>query len=178
MAFINGKKILTIIKGGGGSTGGGSTGGGNEIELTTLAGTTWKLKEPFNTDEEQLAYNINFISNNEKFIGFLYVPEQGLFYIDENENIVTIYNEIAKVFNGNEEYKTLKITGGADATNKYAIDALKHTANLISVDGGGSTGGGSTGTSANIAAKCRVNTLTITNANVSIVDDNTIKLEV
>lgn len=130
MAYINGKKILAIIKGGGGSTGG-------DIAINTLNGTTWKIKDPFNTDKDQIVRNINFVSNNENFICLLYAPESGLFYIDENENIVTVFDETNSTWNANEAYRTLKITGGDDVEKHDAIGDIKYIATLIAVEGGG-----------------------------------------
>lgn len=134
MAFINGKKVLTIIKGSGGA--------GGDIAITTLNGTTWKLKDPFNTDDATFVYNLNFISNNENFVAIAYTPESGLFYIKENDDVVKAYDETTNTYN--EAYRTFKITGGADVGRIDAIGDLKHIANLISVDGG-SSGSTSTG---------------------------------
>lgn len=100
-------------------------------DITDLTGSVWEFKDPFVIDEETSAWNLDFISNGQKFKFMLYDPGDGMEILSLDDQFVEIYNEVANVFLS--QYRRITITGGNDVTNKVAIGNLKYFANLISV---------------------------------------------
>lgn len=106
--------------------------------MTNLTNSKWTLKTPFNKDEEQFIANLNFTSNNEQFKCILYTPESGLQYVTDDEELITVYAEVADELV--EEYATIEITGGNDVENKEVIGSLEYFYNHLSGGSGNSEG--------------------------------------
>lgn len=108
------------------------------VTLTDLTGSTWKLKDtlPLAAD---FTYNINFTSNAKNFTQMgsrlTIDPTQGSFshlkYINASETITAAIISTAATSWMNNNYKTIKITGGTDATNATLISWLYANATLV-----------------------------------------------
>lgn len=107
----------------------------NEIDImsglniwsgTDLTGTSWVLNNNLSYTSDIRCF-INFTSNSTNFNVFFFFKFSGL-------DVSLDYSD-TRVYYGswnNEAYKTISITGGADATNNTLINWLQNNATLIS----------------------------------------------
>lgn len=90
-----------------------------------LTGSTWLLSSAFPEDSEDVTFNLNFTSNDTQFTKISYIKDElALYYIKSDGSKTTAYFVQDNVW-ANDEYQTIVISGGTDATNTSAISWLK-----------------------------------------------------
>lgn len=110
-----------------------------EVEITDLTGTTWELNDDLNLSYQESLnpmtsqFNINFNSDESTFdkLNFGYFLNNlnnpfGAYYLGSSQT-----NVYSKDGWSNENYKTIKITGGTDATNADLIAWLQENATQV-----------------------------------------------
>lgn len=110
--------------------------------ITDLTGTVWYFNEVLEQIQESFYYNINFTSNNISYIkiswSYSSIPQASmtLKYSPNINSDTTVYNDgvgvIFDYWDNLETYRTISITGGADATNSNLISWLQDNATLLS----------------------------------------------
>lgn len=117
-------------------------------QVSDLTDTTWEIDAYPDLLGGQPRYLINFTANNENFVGIMLgqvddIDPRWLTYLYNLSGIASdlhAYNSYGATPGWlNESYRTITITGGADATNATLIAWLENNATLIS--GGGGDGG-------------------------------------
>lgn len=95
--------------------------------ITDLTGTTWVGNNSLSIDFGVNTYNINFTSNN---VNYTSITLNGV-QVNIRYNSTTVYDD----FNNwtNNEYKTIQITGGTDATNSNLISWLQANATQVEI---------------------------------------------
>ena len=101
-----------------------------------LTGTTWSINENYGTTQLPLKY-INFTSNNINYDGIYMEYDDGDYYLvyasyNSNPSFITVVAYYPGYwFENYDDYKTITITGGSDATNSTLINWLEANATQI-----------------------------------------------
>lgn len=97
------------------------------MSVTDLTGTTWILNNSIMTRSSGY-YNINFTNNNASYtnINWTYLDDDDFFALYYGSTNVYVYSG-GPIWNS-ENYKTIQITGGTDATNSNLISWLQNNA--------------------------------------------------
>lgn len=102
--------------------------------VTDLTGSTWLLNTTIDRDDVSLFKNINFTSNGNNYttiqIICFYDSDDGWYGPSIDYNTTNVY--YAGSWSSND-YKTINITGGTDATNSDLISWLQTNATLQSI---------------------------------------------
>lgn len=98
-----------------------------------LSQTRWQWEKSLKQFTESFEFNFNFVSNGVSYEKIIFYPETGLMYLRNNDlEQITVYTILDGVGSWvKEEYETVFITGGIDATNVNKINLLKVYASKI-----------------------------------------------
>lgn len=94
------------------------------MPITDLTGTKWLINERLNTSNE-FTYSLNFISNSNTYTSIELITG---FFDQLNYGLWIVFEDGMWQ---NEAYRTIEITGGADATNTNLIQWLQENATQI-----------------------------------------------
>lgn len=111
------------------------------MAITTLAGTRWRFPSPDIQCDQSITsdfYEITFESNGQNFVAIDYSVENGLVsqltYMIDGTSLVDAYTNTDTPPWQDEKYRTIKITGGADAEDQTLIQFLEQVATNITED--------------------------------------------
>ena len=98
------------------------------MSVANLTNTTWLINETINATSWLDEGDLFFISNGNEYVG-MYPDNNNLYYYDDLGNDIKVYD--ASSYWVNQNYRTVKITGGYNATSSNAIAWLE--ANAIQI---------------------------------------------
>ena len=138
-----------------------SQGGNTTPTVTTLTNTKWVINNNITYEDKlnigagsinkgtDFTLNLNFTSNGQSFTKMVFLPDTGLIYVNSSADIPvyivgTIDLDVPQQYDSvweDEAYKTIVITGGADANSSEAYNLISGMATKVTSSGGSSSGG-------------------------------------